>query len=1192
MRLFLAFLFCALSLAGQTFPAGTQQYPSASGVISPSSNGAAFWNGTQMTTTGTGGAGTLCLTSASGGTPTWGSCAGSAATALSSITAASAGNTVANGDNAQIWNWAPTTAGRIGFQIGETSASTSTGTPYLHKIVTLGGSTATPLNVTNSLTGSQTLPALSITPTWSTTGVVDAALFINATNTASGAASKLIDAQLGGSSVFSVDKTGAGIFAGHMTLEGVTSTGATGTGNFVFSIAPTITGHPTIEGVTSTGAQGTGAFVFATSPTITTPTISGHFTAEGVTTTGATGTGNLAFSASPTFSGTVSAAALTLTGTLTTNVTGGGIQCVHVSNTGVVSGTGSDCGSGAGGVTAFSGDGSLLSNSSSTGAVTATLANAAAHAYWGNNAGTSGAPGYHALAAGDLPATLVYNNQANTYSTGLQSFAAGNITLPAGAGFTATSANNIGYDSTNTNVHVYDGADGIVAPFASTPITGRCVQTAVVSGKITLVDSGSTNCGGGGATALSAVTAAVASNTIANGNNPQTWNWAQTTNSQTGITFGETTAATGTSDIGVQVKTITGSTAIPLSVTASLNGSQALATVSITPTWNTAGVVDAALLINPTNTASGSGSLLIDAQLGGTSEWKVDKGGNSTQTGSMTTGSGSGVAGSIQMGQGTAATVGSNVQGFTVPSTVTTSLLLEFPNANPASNQVMLFGAPSSNVSQWAWTNFTLAGMGSTFSSPLSLSTNTVTCPTCVTSAASLTSNAVVIGGGSQASSTIGADTTTTHALFATAGAPAFRALAAGDLPSGVVLNNQANTYSGGGLQDLSAMNLKIPAGAGFTATSSNNLGYDTTNTNVHIYDGADGIVAPFASSPTTGHCIQATVVAGKVTLADSGSSNCGGGGSVTWDAIGNPAGNLSLTMAAHTSLWTFNAATGAGADMMKVTDTASNTGTGNLLRVTTASGSAAHPVEFDVNGAGVQMTTAGVLGQISTGGFGIGSTAHGVLVSEGATTVAVATAAGSTGQVFTSNGSSSDPSYIDFPERYFVPAANCNNATAGAGWSIGSGGSVSCRAGTNNLGGSIAITDTSSTFATFQVTVPEDWNTGANPYIRFYVSSTDTTSSHTIIPSIQVACYKGDGSTTDDVAANAAHSSSTITTNTTNHQFWSNSNVQMNSTDVTGCVAGALMQITVGRATDTATQASFWGADITFPRRLVAQAN
>jgi hypothetical protein len=52
-------------------------------------------------------------------------------------------------------------------------------------------------------------------------------------------------------------------------------------------------------------------------------------------------------------------------------------------------------------------------------------------------------------------------------------------------------------------------------------------------------------------------------------------------------------------------------------------------------------------------------------------------------------------------------------------------------------------------------------------------------------SSAALADNGVVIGGGAGAApETISAATTTTHALFATAGAPAFRAIAAGDLPS------------------------------------------------------------------------------------------------------------------------------------------------------------------------------------------------------------------------------------------------------------------------------------------------------------------------------------------------------------------------------------------------------------------------
>lgn len=94
--------------------------------------------------------------------------------------------------------------------------------------------------------------------------------------------------------------------------------------------------------------------------------------------------------------------------------------------------------------------------------------------------------------------SLVGTGQANTYTTGVQSFASANLTLPAAGGFVATSANNLGFDSTNNNVHVWNGADGIIAPFASGgPTSGHCVSINVVSSKVTLVDSGVV-CGGGG----------------------------------------------------------------------------------------------------------------------------------------------------------------------------------------------------------------------------------------------------------------------------------------------------------------------------------------------------------------------------------------------------------------------------------------------------------------------------------------------------------------------------------------------------------------------------------------------------------------------------------------------------------------------------------------------------------------------
>lgn len=56
-------------------------------------------------------------------------------------------------------------------------------------------------------------------------------------------------------------------------LTGAWAVTPTGSGAVVKSVSPLIAGHPTIEGITSTGATGTGKFVFDTSPIINTPTL-------------------------------------------------------------------------------------------------------------------------------------------------------------------------------------------------------------------------------------------------------------------------------------------------------------------------------------------------------------------------------------------------------------------------------------------------------------------------------------------------------------------------------------------------------------------------------------------------------------------------------------------------------------------------------------------------------------------------------------------------------------------------------------------------------------------------------------------------------------------------------------------------------------------------------------------------------
>jgi hypothetical protein len=153
-------------------------------------------------------------------------------------------------------------------------------------------------------------------------------------------------------------------------------------------------------------------------------------------------------------------------------------------------------------------------------------------------------------------------------------------------------------------------------------------------------------CSGGGSSALSALTAATASNTIANGNNPQTWNCAQTTDAQDCMAFGETSASTNGTVNGsglanqaiVSISTLSGSTATPLEIVqGAVTGGTAYPGMQLECTWNGA-AVNKCLIVSVTNTATGGGSHILDL-LGGaagtTNEFNVDSAGNTTINGSV-----------------------------------------------------------------------------------------------------------------------------------------------------------------------------------------------------------------------------------------------------------------------------------------------------------------------------------------------------------------------------------------------------------------------------------------------------------------------------------------------------------------------------------------------------------------------------
>ena len=138
------------------------------------------------------------------------------------------------------------------------------------------------------------------------------------------------------------------------------------------------------------GTSNTQAEVVNTSSAVDYLTLTGSATGTpGTPTIGVAGTDtNINIVLTPKGTGVVSAPNLTLTGIT------GSTQCLQISSTGVISGTGSTCGSGSGSVSSITGDGALITNSASTGGVTLTLGSAAAGTVWGNATSSSATPTY------------------------------------------------------------------------------------------------------------------------------------------------------------------------------------------------------------------------------------------------------------------------------------------------------------------------------------------------------------------------------------------------------------------------------------------------------------------------------------------------------------------------------------------------------------------------------------------------------------------------------------------------------------------------------------------------------------------------------------------------------------------------------------------------------------------------------
>lgn len=405
-----------------------------------------------------------------GTTVSWGP---APASSLSALTAASTSNTISNGNNAQIWHTFQTSNNQAFLKIDESSAATG-GTSTNQRqvdIETSAGSTAIPLYLANSLTGSQALPALAILPTWNTSGN-PAGIFENVTNTASGANSRLMDLQVGAVSQFSVDAAGNTFQAGTPSYGvGGSNAGAVqltqGTSNSNGTNAITLQAPTSVTSYTETlpGALAAGFWLNSSGGAVSFTPLSGDSSADA---SGAVTNSKVNHVSYPTTGSSFDALPiLTASNTVNYYQINGGAACGDSSHAlsynqtthlfGCQSITGSAAAGGSSGQLQGNASGALTGITSWTSNNTTTISAAS-----GGILDLSGATG-----------TAAFKFPTNTTNT-------------------ATAAGGCDYDSTNSNFHCNSGADSLMGlvPTASMPSNGNVIDASVSSSKFLLHDSG------------------------------------------------------------------------------------------------------------------------------------------------------------------------------------------------------------------------------------------------------------------------------------------------------------------------------------------------------------------------------------------------------------------------------------------------------------------------------------------------------------------------------------------------------------------------------------------------------------------------------------------------------------------------------------------------------------------------------
>jgi len=168
---------------------------------------------------------------------------------------------------------------------------------------------------------------------------------------------------------------------------------------------------------------------------------------------------------------------------------------------------------------------------------------------------------------------------------------------------------------------------------------------------------------------------------------------------------------------------------------------------------------------------------------------------------------------------------------------------------------------------------------------------------------------------------------------------------------------------------------LNVGSATGTLIVGNGGTGVGTFTTNGILYGNGTSAVGVTAAGGAGTLCLVET--AGGTPSFGA----CSGSTAVSWSSITAPSANLALFMAANTTAFTWGAATGAS-NMLSLTDTSSNTGTGYVLSAGTAASSAAKPFSIVARGSTIFDTSAtGVITVTGGSGSVFGTSAGNVIL-------------------------------------------------------------------------------------------------------------------------------------------------------------------------------------------------------------------